>query len=265
MYYILYLILLIIFIIYVIFIIVTYFFVDYNKKIYEWHCKHIYPFDKKLTLIEQEYIMKCINISYLELLRPLYYNSFLLKLSYFTFSHKYNKSMNSSRIAYGSMIFPDLIYEDAKKVLVERNIICEIEPNKNIKFGGLGWDIENEYFKIYFRFIHYTQLSLEYQKLISDFKNIWDSGLISLTYHNGNIIEKKIYTYPKNESIARLKSFIRSDIQLDVRHNRDIWKTKLNTEGVNLLTMYEKNGFKLDTITFKDSNDYSLYFPMMGN
>ena len=244
MYYILYLILLIIFIIYVIFVIVTYFFVDYNKKIYEWHCKHIYPFDKKLTSIENEYIMKCINISYLELLRPLYYNSFLLKLSYFTFSHKYNKSMNSSRIAYGSMIFPDLIYEDAKKVLVERNIICEIEPNKNIKFGGLGWDIENEYFKIYFRFIHYTQLSLEYQKLISDFKNIWDSGLISLTYHNGNI---------------------RSDIQLDVRHNRDIWKTKLNTEGVNLLTMYEKNGFKLDTITFKDSNDYSLYFPMMGN
>jgi hypothetical protein len=127
-------------------------FVQNNVKIYKWHCENIYPFNKKLTDIEQKYIKKCIEISYWEIFRPFYFFSdpFIKRLSYFTYSHKSEKNnINSSRLAYGSVICPNSIYMYAKEVLKERKIKCEIEPNDNYIFGGLGWDIQSGYFKIY--------------------------------------------------------------------------------------------------------------------
>ena len=91
-----------------------------NINIYNWHCKNIYPFNKKLTDIEQKYIKKCIEVSYCELFRPFYIinDPFIKRLSYFTYSHKViNNSINSSRIAYGTTIRPKSMYFYAKKVL----------------------------------------------------------------------------------------------------------------------------------------------------
>jgi hypothetical protein len=244
-------------------------FVKNNIKVYEWHCKNIYPFNKKLTDIEQEYIKKCIEISYCEIFRPFYFynDPFIKRLSYFTYSHKSeNNNINSSRLAYGSVIYPNSVYIYAKEVLKERKIKCEIEPNNNYIFGGLGWDIQNGHFKIYFRFINHKNLSPEYKKLLPvNLKNIWDSGLLSITYDiNGNIVEKKIYSYSKDEMVAELKSDKRHDVQKESRNENNKWETKLSNGGCKILKMYEKNGYKLDTITFKNKMNYTLYFPMIG-
>ena len=237
-----------------------YFYRKNNIKIYEWHCKNIYPFDKKLTKIEKEYIFSCINVSFLELFKKIYFiDPFIQKLSYFTFSHNCkNNDINSSRIAYGSTMCHNYVYKYAINVLRERNIKCEIEPGYNYNFGGLGWDIQNDIFKIYFRFINHRDLKDEYKKLVPS-TNIEDSGILSISYNNGKIVEKKIYTYPKDKWYTILKSDKRQDIQIDTDDIK--WESKLNHIGSSIVEKYKKDKYKLDTITFKDKMNYTLYFP----
>lgn len=248
-------------------VIIKYEFVNYNKNVYKWHCDHIYPFHEKLSDVEQNYIHNCINLSYWELLRPLYviFDPFIVRLSYFTYSHRVkNGKANSSRIAYGAAIKHKKAYENAIPVLAERRIVCEIIPDKNIHFGGLGWDIENGYFKIYFRFFNYERLSTSYKKLLSDMKDNCKSGLLSITYDkDGFVFERKIYCYPKSKKVANLKSETRNDIQQDC-HNNMNWRIKVCDTGKKILDIYENDKYTLDAITYKDNLNYTMYFPKVG-
>lgn len=260
--------LIIIVVILVILVILTaYRFVNFNKVVHQWHCDNIYSFHEKLTEKENKYINECISMSYWELLRPFYaiYDPFIKRLSYFTYSHRIvNGILNSSRIAYGSVINPGKAYIAAQSVLDERKIQCEITINDNIVFGGLGWDIDNGHFKVYYRFFNYKDLNSYYKYLLPETNNKCDSGIISITYDsNGKILERKIYCYPKNEMIAKLKSQLREDIQQDCTGNEK-WELKLNRTGKKILKLYKKNGYKLDAITFKDKMNYTIYFPMIG-
>lgn len=245
---------------------IKYSFIGFNKEVYKWHCKNIYPFDKNLSFVETNYIKKCIQLSYWELLRPLYciFDPFIKRLSYFTYSHRIiDGKCNSSRIAYGSVIQSKKAYIYAKKVLHERNIQSEIIPNSNIAFGGLGWDIQNNHFKIYFRFYDFKKLSDTYKELLPDMINNYQSGLLSITYNKNNkIIERKIYCYPIFEMVATLQSIYRKDIQHDC-HNNNKWVDKLDKTGLKILDIY-KNKYKLDTITYKNKENYTMYFPMIG-
>ena len=244
---------------------IKYHFVNYNKNVYKWHCDNIYPFHTKLTKKETIYIEKCIDLSWWELLRPFYMRKdpFIKRLSYFTYSHRVvNEKVNSSRIAYGSVINPSIVYEFSKEILNERGIKSEIVPNNNIIFGGLGWDFEEKHFKTYFRFKNFKNLSLKYQKLMGNMENKCNDGIISITYDTtGIVLEIKVYCYSKNENIAELKSKFRHDIQKDCN---GLEKWNLNTNGNNILELYKKSGYKLDTITYKDKNNYTVYFPQIG-
>lgn len=242
-------------------------FVKYNQRIFDWHCKNIYPFDKKLSLMELIYIKKCIQYSYWELLRPFYciFDPIIKRFSYFTYSHRSIKQViNSSRIAYGAVINHHNIYPLALTIFKEKNIVIEIEPSSNINFYGLGWDIVRGHFKVYFRFFDYQFLEPFYKKLLPDeskMKNNYESGLLSITYdRNGNVFERKIYTYPKNTRIVKLKSDQREDTQRDCFHNGK-WKRKLDDNGKKLIDIYEKDNYHLDTITYKDQHNYTMYFP----
>ena len=246
-------------------IVIKYIFIYYNKTVYTWHCVNIYPFHKKLTKKEITYIEKCIDLSWWELLRPFYIRKdpFIKRLSYFTYSHRVvNGKINSSRIAYGSVINPDIVYDFAKEILKERGIKSEIHPDNNIIFGGLGWDFEEGHFKTYFRFKNFKNISSNYQKLLENMENKCKDGIISITYGiNGNILERKVYCYHENESIAELKSEFRQDIQKDC-NSQEKWN--LNTTGNNILELYKKSRYNLDTITYKDRINYTMYFPRIG-
>ena len=242
-------------------------FVNFNKKVHQWHCDHVYPFNEKLTEKENKYINECISMSYWELLRPFYAISdpFIKRLSYFTYSHRItNGNLNSSRIAYGSVINPGKAYLLALDVLKEKKIKCEIIPDNNIIFGGLGWDISSGHFKVYFRFINHKNLSIFYKKLLPKMDNKCESGIISITYDvNSNVLERKIYFYPKDMMVAELKSKFREDTQQDCRGDEE-WGLKMNKTGKKVLRLYKKSGYKLDAITFKDRMNYTMYFPMIG-
>lgn len=243
-------------------------FVDYNKKVYEWHCEKIYPFHLKLSKTEQGYIKKCMEISYYELLRPFFmiFNPFIRRLSYFTFSHKVtNGKINSGRIAYGSVINHLEAYKYSLEVLREKQIICEITPGKNILFGGLGWDIENNYFKVYFRFNDYRKIPDTFKKLLPDMSHSHTSGIISITYgKNNKIVERKVYYYPKNELVAKLVSDKRKETQVDINSSIHKYKKQVGEQGKKLLELYEKNGYSLDTMTYKNKMNYTFYFPVVG-
>jgi hypothetical protein len=227
-------------------------FVNYNKNVYKWHCDNLYPFHTKLTIKESAYIEKCIDLSWWELLRPFYLRKdpFIKRLSYFTYSHRVIRGkVNSSRIAYGSVINPDIAYELAKEILNERGIKSEILTDNNIIFGGLGWDFEEGHFKTYSRFKNFKNLSSNYQKLLGNMQNKCKYGIISITYDtNGNILERKVYCYSKKDNIAELRSEFRHDIQRDC-NGQEKWN--LNTTGNSILELYRKSGYKLDTITYK--------------
>ena len=261
-----YVIIFIVFIFLISFLVSKHRFVNFNKDVYKWHCQNVYPFHKKLTKIENDYIKKCIQLSHWELLRPFYCipDSFIKRLSYFTYSHRViNGALNSSRVAYGSVIQPQKAYKYALKVLKERNIKCELFPDNNLDFGGLGWDIKNNHFKGYFRFHTFKQLSETYKKLLPHMNNNNVSGLLSITYVGGKIVERKIYCYPKNEMVAKLKSQSREEIQQDCDKKMK-WENKLDITGKNIVRKYKSNNYELDAITYKDKNNYTIYFPMIG-
>lgn len=246
-------------ILFLIIIIVKYSFILYHKKLYLWHCKNIYPFHKKLSEVEENYIYRCIYLSYWEILRPLYllFDPQIKKLSYFTYSHHiYNNKINSSRIAFGSSIHHKLLYKYALDVLNFKNIKCEIFPNKNIIFGGLGWDIKNNLFKIYFRFFDYRKLNSKFKKIINKkYKN--KSGLLSITYKNTSIYERKVYIYDKDTILISKK---RKEIQKDLKKHTLL--KNITKKGNLIINKYNKEGYYLDTINYRDKNNYILYFPL---
>lgn len=245
---------------------IKYRFVQYNKKLFEWHCKNIYPFHQKLTSTEILYIQKCIQYSYWELLQPFYkiFNPIIKRLNYFAYSHRStNKMINSSRIAYGSVINSDNVYPYALEVLREKNIKEDLFPSHNIKFYRLGWDLARGHFKIYFLFNHFKYLHPTYKKLLPNMNGKYNNGLISITYDkNQNIYERKLYSYFKNKKFIEIKSEKNEEIQRECSGS-EIWKKRLNGDGKTILDIYEKGNYKLNTIVFEDKNNYKMYFPKM--
>ena len=229
-----------------------------NISLFQWHCKNIYPFDTKLSKIELEYIYRCMHISFLEFLRPFFIiqDPIIKRYSFYTYSHIIqNTNINSSRIAYGSVIFPSYIYPYAKKVLQERNIECELHPNTNLSFYGLGWDIKQNHCKIYFRYKNKYKLPKEFQSYITEDSSI--EGLVSITYTNSIITERKVYSYLENKETL-LSSEKRKVIQKDCNYTT---KHNLNETGIKLCKKYKEKNIVIDTINYQDKDNYTIYFP----
>jgi len=198
-------------------------------------------------------------ISFLELLRPFFLliDPIIKRYSFYTYSHKVeNTKVNSSRIAYGSVIAPSIVYPYALKVLKERHLDCEIEPNKNIYFYGLGWDIEQNHFKIYFRYKNKYILPDTFKKYITE--NSSKEGLLSITYKNKIVIERKVYSYMFDKKNTLLSSNKRKEYQTDcnryTNHN-------LNVTGEEICKKYKEKNIVIDTINYQDKNNYTMYFP----
>ena len=234
-------------------------FIKYNLDVYKWHCHNIFPFDKYFTPNEKKYIDLCIKLSFLELLRPFLGNTFIYQLSYFSYSTEIKgntiNSINSSRIAYGTTVAPNYFYKYAEPILKERNIKLPIN-SKNYKFGGLGWDFNNKIFKIYF--IDNLNLSS-----LNQFKN---QGILSFSYNfPGELIEKKLYLYPKNnKNMTILFSKKRKEKQINVNKNIKTILSKINKTGKMIINKYKNNNYEIDTINYRNKDNFILYFPKTG-
>jgi hypothetical protein len=248
-------------------------FVDKQKTLYSLHCQYIFPFHEHLTEKEQDYIRQCIRLSDTEMFRFWYARKdpLLHRISSFTYSHEVKgNQVNSGRIAYGLATRPDKIQIYAQDVLNERNIQMPLE-SENIRLSGLGWDFGNKTFRVYSRYDDFKKLPRVYQRLapVGDFLPM---GIVAWTYNQNNeLIETKVYRYPpeppKTEG-SRYLTVLSSDKrmrvdQYDCTPKQKNWKENVNEAGKRIIEMYERCGYELDTVAFKDRDHFTLYFPMM--
>lgn len=239
--------------------------VSYQKDIFRWHCDNIYPFDKMMSKVELEYVHGCIDISRWEFLRffLIFWDEMIPRLSFFCYSQRVDgDKVNKSRMAYGSLVRPKTVYEYAKPVLKERSIKLPFEPDNNFTFGGLGWDIDENHLKVYYRFNEFDKLSDKYKRLCEKCldKDFSSQGILSWIYKGSDIVETKVYRYPKTERSACMFSKRRKDVQIDCRIDETFWDS-INKTGQEIIGMYSDNNIYLDTITVKDKDHYTLYFP----
>lgn len=241
--------------------------------LFNWYCKKFFDLKKHFTQKELEYIYNIFNHSFIEI-----FNTTMDKkrLSYISFSHKiYNVThkIESGRFSIGSIMLPNLAFYHALEILKERHIkLPKYLLTKDYIFGGLGWDFHKNYFKIYFRCINKNFLNI-HSDIIKDIKSkqinkikklyktnkYWKEGIISFTYLNNILYEKKLYVYPKytkNKAITYLLSNKRDIIkQIDINNLKKV--TKVETQ---LMKEYKKLNIELDTIS-KTKNSRIYYFP----
>lgn len=187
--------------------------------------------------------------------------------SYYTYSHRVRgQDCNSSRFAYGSISSPKPALNAALPVLQHRNIKVSDELLQETHFYGLGWDFEAGHFKLYFRFPDWAQLPNEFSHLTQGHApdKHYKEGLISRTYAHNEAIETKVYIYPKAEAqrgLAKMLTTERGQVdQLDLDGTTDACPP-LNETGQAIVAKYSEIEEELDTIAYKNRDDFTLYFP----
>ena len=250
---------------------------NYHIEYYKFNFNNFNNYFNKFSNDEIEYINYCMKNSIYEfLLNIVYYilsifNIFSKNIySYVTFSHSVNDNkVNSSRLSIGTLYFPKSYFNIANKVIKGRNInIKSIENDKNLFFNGLGWDLMNDHFKIYYRYNDYNKLKKKFKKLYKN-KNKFNyakKGIISLTYKDNKLFETKLYLYENkntNNETAYLFTSLRGAViqhsNLDINTN---FYDKINDTGKNIVYKYKKNNYLIDTINITNKDNFIIYYSL---
>ena len=237
---------------------------SYHRSLFQWHCRHFFRFRRYLSELEKAYLEVCFELpdDFCEI-SPHGYSGF----SYYTYSHRVDgNEVNSSRLAYGSILHSEQAWLAARPVVEERGLqLPEFWSDSSFcHFYGLGWDVQEEQFKVYFRCSDLTRLPAEEQGLTQGrlLKDHLSEGLLSWTWTRGEVSEKKVYLYPRARlGQATLLSDSRGEVcQQDVEH-LGRWWNRLSVPGQQILARYRELNEELDTIAFQDREHYTLYFP----
>jgi len=240
----------------------------YHRSLFQWHCRHFFNFRRKMHRTEKDYLEVCFRLpdDFKEVSEGGYEH-----FSYYTFSHRVKgKEVNSSRIAYGSVLHPEPAYQAAGPVLEHRGIVVSEALEQNTKFYGLGWDMEEDQFKVYFRTLDWTQLHPEFRDMGQGYDPAehLKEALISVTFSGGTEMERKLYLYPNEDNLpsgvqgfARMITDRRGEVaQEDVGPGK-VSQYTFNETGREIIEKYAEIGETLDTVAYKSENDYTLYFP----
>ncbi len=244
---------------------------SYHRNLYLWHCRTFFDFRCHLTPKEQAYLDACFRLAVdFRETSEFGYSGF----SYYSYSHRVRgKEVNSSRLAYGSIKHYRQALQAAWPVWQERGI--NFPPfyvqDERCRFYGLGWDIMEKQFKVYFRVHPISDLPDGMCDLIEGYAldEYRPEGLVSFTYIGDKLVERKVYLYPLDrcslpEGVSR-KALMITDLrgevpQLDLKAP-ERWQYKLNPVGRKICRLYRRRGEPLDTIAYENSDNYTLYFP----
>lgn len=245
----------------------------FHRFFFTWHCRNYFNFRQAMSDTEWAYIETCFDLAAEEENHdwgegPHY--------SYYTYSHRVRgESVNSSRLAYGSVARPEALLRLVEQILEQRKI--ELDPyffeDDNSTFYLLGWDFEAEHFKVYFRIENLSKLpQKDLKKLLKKCQEErYDEGLVSFTYvpegdEGSKLHESKVYVYLKSKNLppgAYAEAHMITD-QRGVVPQYDVsedWRDRLNSTGQHLLDRYEALRQRLDTIAYKDKDNFTIYFP----
>lgn len=240
----------------------------YHRDLFQWHEKRFFPFSRHLNAVEMDYLETCFDLA--ETLEERSASGYS-QYSYFSFSHRVRGGqVNSSRLAYGSLRYPEKARAAAEPVLKHRGV--GRLPAEGV-FYGLAWDLEAGHFKVYL-LSDLEGVSGELLELgrIEDFP-LRSEALLSFTYIDGQLIEQKVYRFPREtrETLRSLppgsagRALMRTDrrgvvAQYDVS-DPGRWRERLSPVGHSIMDAYAEIGESLDTLAYQDRDNFTLYFP----
>lgn len=249
-----------------------------HRRFFEWYCNTFCDLRQGLLDVEWEYLQTCFGMA--ERFAQKSDSSDYEEYSYYTYSHRIKgEQVNSSRFAFGSVLRPQEALHAARPVFEKRDLKIPgyFLEDPNCHFYGLGWDLEEHQFKVYFRILDLAQIPFASLQELLDTAMPEDKrrkeGLVSFTYIEREIYEEKVYVYPRAETQKYQDLFPGAKgrvlmatsqrgliTQYDVSTTR-VWRDKLNAVGQKIVDTYARQGYTLDTIAFKDAEDCTLYFP----
>jgi hypothetical protein len=240
----------------------------YHRTLFQWHCRHFFNFRRHLSAVEKLYLEECFALA--DTLSEVSEGGYA-HFSYYTYSHRVKgDSVNSSRIAYGSVNHPEAAWAAARRVIEKRAIQLPAGLADDNPFYGLGWDIEEGLFKVYFRTLDWRRLPPSLADLVVDYN--WNEhrpeALLSLTWAENRVVERKVYLYPIDQvgkqgvqGQARMITDARGEVIQEDLLPDGVIPYDLNDTGKRILALYEEIGEPLDTIAYKGPQDFTLYFP----
>ena len=244
---------------------------NYHRYLFQWHCRKFFRFRRHLSEFEKAYLEVCFALArdFREISESGYEH-----FSYYSYSHRVQGDrVNSSRLAYGSVLHPAEALAAALPVLKERGITTDpfFLESPLSKFYGLGWDIQEEQFKLYFRVQPLQLLPGQLSGLLADYvlDDHRDEGLVSFTYTRNQLSESKVYLYPKSSlnlpaGVQGQASMVSDQRGLVTQYDLsqpDQWAARLSPPGQKILQLYRELDEELDTIQWQDEQSYTLYFP----
>ena len=244
---------------------------NYHRYLFQWHCRKFFRFRRYLSEAEKAYLEVCFALpkAFREVSESGYEH-----FSYYSYSHRVQGDrVNSSRLAYGSVVNPAPALEAARPVLQERSLQVDdfFLDEERSKFYGLGWDVLEEQFKVYFRVPQVATLPAQLTHLLEgyDLDDHRQEGLVSFTYTRNLLSESKIYLYPKTslnlpagaQGQASMVSDQRGLVKQYDLSQPEEWATRLSPPGQKILQLYRELDEDLDTIQYQDEENYTLYFP----
>ncbi|MBS2037834.1 hypothetical protein JST97_22810 [bacterium] len=244
---------------------------NYHRSLFQWHCRKFFRFRRHLSEAEKAYLEVCFALAQdFQEVSEAGYEHF----SYYSYSHRVEgERVNSSRLAYGSVLHPAEALQAALPVLSERAVVLDdyfLQACQS-KFYGLGWDILEEQFKVYFRVQPVRQLPASLAHLLAgyDLNEHREEGLVSFTFTQNKLSESKVYLYPKSslnlpagaQSQASMVSDRRGLVRQFDLSQPEQWVHRLSPPGQKILQLYGELDEELDTIQWQDNQNYTLYFP----
>jgi hypothetical protein len=243
----------------------------FHRTLFAWHCRMFHPFETALRRSELAFLEQCFSLceSDAEVEARGYGH-----LSFYSYSHRiHGDAVNSSRLAWGTVLYPDKLRDSARQVVVDRGL--DVAPyffeSSNSLFYGLGWDLAEQQFKVYFRVPDMLRLpQAELRALAARARaRTGGAGLVSFTFVAGALHESKVYLYPSPRSRATTHRTLMVTDRRGVVPQDDIvghekhaaWVRRLSSPGRAIVQRYQSIGLTADTVAFEDRDRYTLYFP----
>lgn len=242
--------------------------VSYHRSLFRWHCRNFFNYRRHLHPSESEYLEACFRLSssYKEISEGGYEH-----FSYYTYSHRVKgSSANSSRLAYGSVSHPEEAYQAALPALQYRGLTAPESMTRNNRFYGLGWDIEENQFKLYFRSLDWSAIEGEFRELAGGHSPATHrkEALLSITYRDNEVEERKLYLYPLPEHLpnnvqgyARMMTDCRGEVGQTDLDPSSAQAHVFNQLGQTIIEKYQEVDEPLDTVAYHSQDDFTLYFP----
>ncbi|MEO1482047.1 MAG: hypothetical protein AAFU77_08060 [Myxococcota bacterium] len=232
---------------------------DYHARLFDWHCESFFDFRNALMACELDYLGACFALAedHQETSPRGSTN-----LSYYSYSHRVRgDSVNSSRLAFGSVARGRFLLPAMRNVLEARGLsTMPFEEDENCTFGGLGWDIASDHFKVYW-LVHDVQhhLASGGAEFVGRPPACRPEGIESWTYRKNERFERKLYVQPRDGGAVLMYTDRRGVVeQQDVDGARAL---PINRTGMAILKAYADIGEAVDTVQITHFDDFTLYFP----